>query len=813
MIKRLFFVLFTLTQLIYAQTKITVLDGFYEDQPFQGVNVLDNKNNLIGTTNSKGVFVAGANITVVNLVYDGYESSKLYLYGKDIITEMKPISIELEGTLFTNDDSKARGIIKEVISNRKKNSIENLKTYEYKSYSKFLVTASTDSMPYILFPKNKKDSSYNDVRKLLEESHLMLGERAMDHKFSNRFGTKNIVRATRVSGTQLPMYEFAAMQPISTDFNTDKFKMFFREFINPVSNAGLKEYRYRITGSDKIDGKEVWIISFYPVNTNNIKQKIKGQIWIEKSNKALARFYAENLSETHVTEFEIDWFSYKNYWFPKQQRFRMDGGEISYPSLKDSVLADGSIKLDTIKKKEKVWLHLTTSYKDIISPVEFEKKEFKGYSNEIDLNSMAESDKTLELYRDNELTGMEQNTYVKIDSIGQKYNMDKNLKIMRVISSGGKYQIGNYDLDVTKIINYNSFEGFRFGLGGSTNHKFNEHFSLNGYAAYGIKDQQFKYGGGIDVFVNKPYSGKIFAKYAKDVEASGRNPIVLENNYLKYLSNNFVNIYNDVYFSYQKASLGYQQDIFQNLTFRISGIYNEKKAEFNYWYRDVSPGDKFTSFDTELALRWAPKEQSVRTPYGKVTISAGLPVFYLTFSQGWNIFNADYKPTKINFVYKDRFQTFFGQTNLQIRTGAVYGDSPIMNLFEGMGNSRLNDRTFKYLELAGMNNFETMRPGEFYSDRYFMFNIAHKFAGFKFFGNEIFPDFIYRGVYGDIKNREDHHGYSFRIPNKFYQETGIELNELFSMLGIGAYYRFGNYAYDDFKRNFLVKLTLKLQFF
>src|SRR5690606_16441013 len=412
--------------------------------------------------------------------------------------------------------------------------------------------------------------------------------------------------------------------------------------------------------------------------------------------KALVHFYAENLSDTSVAELEVDWTNYKNYWFPKQQRFRMDGGELSYPSVKDSVMADGTLRLDTIKKKEKVWLHLTTSFKDIVSPKEFEAKEFRGYTNEIDLVSMENSEQTLEVYRDDALTEMEQNTYVKIDSIGEKYNMDRDIRLLRILGSGGKYSIGNYDLDLTKIINYNDYEGLRLGLGGNTNYKFNKNISLNGYVAYGFQDKKFKFGGGVDWLVNKPYSGKIFAGYEQDVEASGRNPIALQNNYLQFLSGNLTNIYNDHFFSYRKVKAGYQQDLFQNLTFSISGIYNQTIAEFDYEYQNMRREEECLSFDIELGLRWAHVDQNVRTPFEKVTISSGMPVVYLTLTQGWNVFKADYTPTKLDFTYLDRFQTLFGQTHLQVRTGAVFGETPIMNRFEGMGNAKRGDQIFKH---------------------------------------------------------------------------------------------------------------------
>src|SRR5690606_8941498 len=444
------------------------------------------------------------------------------------------------------------------------------------------------------------------------------------------------------------------------------------------------------------EGKEIIVVSFFPQKRIPNKPQIKGNVWIDKNKKALVHFYAENLSDTNVAELEVDWTNFKNYWFPKQQRFRMDGGEISYPSVKDSVSPDGEVILDTIKKKEKVWLHLTTSFKDIVSPKEFDVKEFRGYTNEIDLNSMDNPEQTLQTYRDEALTEMEQNTYVKIDSIGEKYNMDRNIRLLRILGSGGKYSIGKFDWDLTKLFNYNDYEGFRLGIGGNTNYKFNENVSLNGYVAYGFRDEKFKFGGGVDWLVNKPYSGKVFAGYEQDVEASGRNPIPLQNNYLQFLSGNLTNIYNDHFFSYRKVKLGYQQDLFQNVTFSISGIYNEKTAEFEYQYQNMRPDEKFLSFDTELALRWAPKDQNVRTPFGKVTISSGMPVFYLRLAQGWNVFNADYTPTKLDLTYLDRFQTVFGQTNLQVRAGAVFGDAPIFNMFEGMGNAKRGDQIFKH---------------------------------------------------------------------------------------------------------------------
>ena len=95
------------------------------------------------------------------------------------------------------------------------------------------------------------------------------------------------------------------------------------------------------------------VISFQPRKRIIGKNQIRGYIWVDQETKAIARFFAESLSEKNITELEMDWTLFKNYWFPKQQRFRMDGGQITYPSVRDTLLEDGTVRLDTIRKRKK----------------------------------------------------------------------------------------------------------------------------------------------------------------------------------------------------------------------------------------------------------------------------------------------------------------------------------------------------------------------------------------------------------------------------------------------------------------------------
>ena len=58
-----------------------------------------------------------------------------------------------------------------------------------------------------------------------------------------------------------------------------------------------------------------------------------------------------------------------------------------------------------------------------------------------------------------------------------------------------------FDLDLRYLIKFNQYEGFRTGLGGTTNKSFSDRYRVNGYLVYGFKDTRFKYsiGGGFRV--------------------------------------------------------------------------------------------------------------------------------------------------------------------------------------------------------------------------------------------------------------------------------------------------------------------------
>lgn len=782
--------------------KVRVYDSRDEFR-VQNAKITDKNSNILGYTNDVGELEIPSDLTTFGVEANDYFPQILKKSNQTLIEVFLEPSIILSAVEFYSNDSIARNFVRKVIRNQSKNSLKRSDSFYFQSYSKFWSTIEEDTLRLILNPKDRKDSVVNNWRNFLNESHVFLSERAMDHKYSNRFGTKNIIKSSRISGLKTPLYELDAMQPVLINLDQPKFDFFFKNIENPISSDGLSYYRYKIVEDFMYNGRNTIMVAFTPKQRSK-KRQLRGEFWIDEKTKALVKIIAENVDDQFYADFDAEWKLIDNHWFPHYQIYRMESGFLDI----DGIKLDKTDNIET----EKLWIFHQVIFKNIQTPVSYKRNEFLGYETEasFDVNTLDKTEEILAQYR-GEFTTKDTMTYLKMDSISQKYNIEKRLKLMRVIQKGGKVDLGKVDLDLTKLLSFNNYEGLRLGAAFNTNEKLSTNYSLNAYTAYGFRDEKFKYGFGADYFVNKSNSGRIFGNYAQDVSASGQIPYLLQNNLTKFLNGSLKNIYNNQYYSYKRYSLGYQQDVFRNLTFNASINYEKQKNEFVYSYEGKSGW--LDLYNTQLAVRWAPKDQYLRTPYGRVTVKQGKSIFYILANKYWQIGDSPFDAFRLNISYSDVFETKLGKTKFNASTGAVFGELSLMNLFEGVGNAK-NKPVFKNFGLSTANNFETMRPGEFYADRYVSFQFRHIFAGVKVGKNVILPQFIYRGILGDMSHQQNHQDFKFETPKHYFHETGLEINNiLLKNFGIGAYYRLGAYSLPKFEDNLYINLTFNLNLF
>lgn len=458
---------------------------------------------------------------------------------------------------------------------------------------------------------------------------------------------KNIVEAAKISGVQTPLYEFVALQPISVAFEQKEFNFFFRKFPNPLSRAGMKSYNYFISDTILRNNRRQIELNFS--SKSDEKKSLHGMALIDANSFALTRFYAENQTQRGSdTYIEVVYQPVQNVWIPDYQIFKIEGNNVSSHSYQDSIAPNGETVQKKIIKKSKSWMNANTDFFDFESPATIDNQIFKGLKNEVPKSAFTDFDNKIKDFRGDDLIQRETTTYVTIDSIGKAEKVDRYIKIYRIISQEGWLSLGKLDLDLKELYTGNQYEDWRFGLSARTNHKLHPKLSANARAYYGTRDNVFKYGVGASYLVAPEKHARFFVDYSDDILAAGRfeNPITTLFENLAWKSEQAANPF---FVDENRISIGYEQDFFRKFTGRITLSKTPQKALFDYSFADFAPDYEYNLTQAQLAIRYAPREEAVITPMGKMRIIRDLPVYKLLIDQGLNFLNGEQEFTRIDF--------------------------------------------------------------------------------------------------------------------------------------------------------------------
>jgi hypothetical protein len=194
----------------------------------------------------------------------------------------------------------------------------------------------------------------------------------------------------------------------------------------------------------------------------------------------------------------------------------------------------------------------------------------------------------------------------------------------------------------------------------------------------------------------------------------------------------------------------------------------------------------------------------------------GNPIIDFTYKRGLSLFD------KNSFQY-NKFETTldytayngrFGQSNIRLAAGYIDNSLPYGLLFTGEGS---ND---KDLPLVINNSFQTKSPYEFLSDRYVNLFYSHNFGSLLFYTKKFKPQFmvIQNSGWGNLNNPSIH-GIDFKIKENIYLESGFIINNIVKLnylnmfyfgFGIGGFYRYGYYGFDNYKDNIALKLSMSI---
>jgi hypothetical protein len=216
------------------------------------------------------------------------------------------------------------------------------------------------------------------------------------------------------------------------------------------------------------------------------------------------------------------------------------------------------------------------------------------------------------------------------------------------------------------------------------------------------------------------------------------------------------------------------------------------------------------------AIQWHPFSDYMQTPNGKIETEKRFPQFTFQFTQSVKgILGSDFTFSKLDFRTVFEKQYLNGhRTSFLVQTGMAIGDTPLTHLYNGQPNSRDKPTVLSRLRFAGKNSFETMYFNEFFSSQYAIFQAKHAFKKYNLFGGfNVAPILVTRAAWGNMEDKDDHIGLPFNTLEKGYYESGIELNEIYKIIGITAFYRYGPYHLQQFDRNISVKVSITFNLF
>ncbi len=783
-------------------------------RPLPFVNIVANDHISGTSTDIDGKFslASHSEIDFLKLSYVGYEPLVFDVKSnkRNVVIRMKKTSLELSEVVIVAGENPAHRIIKKVIENRKKNDPENLQSFSYTSYEKMVVTVDTlktNDTASIVDISNElppmPDSSDIQLKNFIKQSDLFMLETVSERKFLAPDRNYEKVLASRVSGLKDPVFVFLSSMLQSPSFYKELIKIADKSYINPISDGSLKKYFFQLEDTTyTARGDSVFVISFRPMKNTNF-DGMKGVLSINSFGWAIQNVMAEPARDESGPTIKIE------------QMYELINGENWFPVQMNTGLTFKGLMVNnaTPVGRGKSYIRNIELNPDLV------RRQFNQISIDIDPKAGDRDEDYWMKYRQDSLTRREQRTYEMIDSLGREANLDRIAATMKTVMDG-RIPLGLADLDISKIIHYNTYEGLYLGVGLLTSKKLSQKFSLGGFWGYGFGDKASKYGIDLGITIDRYRDIRLrLAMFDYVTETSGtqffddRQNILQPENFRDYLINRMDRT------ERRQVSFGFRALRYGN--FNVGLISDYKRVTNSYHYVPVAgnaempvPDSAFRFTELNFGFRYAYKEKLIQSPDIKISLGTKYPVVWFNYSRGIKGFlDGEYSYNKIDIkVSKTFFIRYFGKSSFDVRAGWVDKPIPYTNLYNGRGSYRV-------FTLFAPGSFATQRMNEFLSDRYIFLFYNHNFGKLLWRTPKFSPEFVVATLagFGWLNHPEVHQNITFKTMEKGYFESGMLINNLLNMsnlynLGVGAFYRYGANHLPKISDNFAWKFTIVFPF-
>lgn len=806
------------------------ISGIVRDEntknPLPFASVISENTSTITDVDGKFLLHSKSEITSFTISYIGYTSKIIPAKGNrkryEISLAQKPET--LAEITVSSEDNVANEIIRKTIQNKKNNNPQqHLKSFQFKSYNKLIVSANPDSIDgridsvfvdrYSGKVFKEIDSSDYEFKKIVSRQHLFQTEKVSQFQFSeNRL--KETVLGTRMAGLKNPIYEIIAFNLQSFSIYDNSYELFETKYNSPIAPDAFKDYRFQLLDSVEISGRNTYMVYFKPKKKRKAAG-LEGVLYIDQDSYAIAKTILRIRSVLDITATdEFEYLEKENIWFPIGKEFKIVKGknDDNINILGGTITFKGDIDNNERKK-------VASDFTYLLSKSHYFEREYNvpvkikhpSIYLEVKDNATQKDETFWNTYRKDSLDSRSERTYFALDSIAEKERIERKLRLGRKILNG-YIPIGPIDLDLRYLLSFNNYEGFRVGLGGVTNEKFSRKYRLEGYGAYGTKDGAFKYSIGGATRLGKFSNTWIGGSYTDDVREIASTSFAIDKRVFKIYDPRPINLST---FYNHKTWRGYIETKIIPKTESIWQLTHSRvEPKFGYIY--VNDGNSYTQYDMTtamVALQWNPFSDYMQTPTGRLETEKRYPKFTFQLTQALpKMFENDFTFSKLDVRAEYEKKYLNGQkTGLLMEAGYALGDVPLTHLYNTSPNSLTKEKLIERITIAGKNSFETMYFNEFFSSKYVMFQFKHGFKRTEIIKG-IKPSIVLvsRMAWGDLDKPEQHVGLEYKTLRDGFFESGIEINQIYKVLGLSGFYRYGPNQLAKFEDNLSIKLTVIL---
>lgn len=808
-----------------AQTKVS---GYVFDEnnlPIPYANVLF-KGSTQGTiTNEDGKFYLESDDNWKTLIvsFIGFEMLEIPLnkrvnYDLKFILKEEAASLD-EVLIVTGKQSKkasenpAIRILKKIWERKRQNGLSQFKQYEYDQYEKVEFDLNTIDSTLIKsklfrgmeFVFEKVDTSSVTGKTYLpiflnESVKKIYGDNIINKEREELLGNKN----SGFSNNQM-IIDF--IDDLYSEYNIyDNYLKFFdKSFISPLSRTGIQTYNYVLSDSAFIDNKWCYNIIYYPRRKNELT--FKGDFWVNDSTYAIKEI---NLQASKSAN--INWI--KEIYI--EQEFEVLNDSV-FLIKRDYFLSDFAMN-----KKEKsrgVYGKRTTLYDNY----KFNQpKDSKFYDKVVYSYNEDVYNREDDFWKNNRLEALnkdEKGVYKMLDTLKTVKKFKRLYNVGSILASG-YIEFPSLKLDYGPIFStfgYNEVEGVRLRTGGRTYFGPNDLWRLEGFLAYGFRDDKFKYGISGKWLLDKRTRFTLFGGNRRDVEQIGASLTSSTDVLGRSLASSSVigTGSNDKLTSISLTNLGISIEPLQNFEVRLDGSYrtlSSASSTFSLDYTDPeSPtgvSSEIKQFESRLSLGYFPKRQMTGFGVERKEKNDNFARLFAQVSRGdRSVFDSDFDYTKLQFSYIQPWQVGgFGRLVTSVELGKTFGEVPLGLLSVVPGNQT-------YFSIY--NTFPQLDFYEFVTDTYSSVHIEHNFNGRVFSRipflkkHNLRAVLGLRGVWGELSDEnkelsETNNPVEFQLvaPNsRIYYEYSFGVANIFKVLRLDFNFR-GNYLEQPDARRF-----------